>query len=388
MKIGIAGAGTMGQGIAQLAVSGGATVVVFDRHPPALAAFRPSVEKHLARNVEKGRMEARQMEDCLRRLSVSAELSCFADCEVVIEAITEDAGLKRGLLAEVEALVSPSALIASNTSSLSVTGLAAACKRPERVAGLHFFNPAPVMPLVEVVDAVQTSEETLVRGEQLVRGWGKTAIRVKDTPAFVVNRIARPFYGESLRLLDEGKANPATIDWAMKHCGGFKMGPFELMDFIGIDVNYAVTCSVFEAFSYDPKFRPSLSQRRLIDAGYLGRKTGKGFFDYGAHAADAAAVQDQQLAGEIFERVFVMMVNEAVDALFWRIAEPEAIEQAMTLGVNYPKGLLRWGEEFGLARVLMHLEQLRAEYGEERYRPSVLLKRMVQENRTFFGKAC
>ena len=199
-----------------------------------------------------------------------------------------------------------------------------------------------------------------------------------DTPGFIVNRIARPFYGESLRLLEEGIADVATIDWALREVGGFRMGPFELMDFIGNDVNYAVTTSVFEAFFYDPRYRPALTQRRLVEAGLYGRKRGRGYYDYREGATKPEPVQDSALGRRIVDRVVAMLVNEACEALHMRVASAADIETAMTKGVNYPKGLLAWGDEIGADQVLRRLEALQAEYGEERYRPSPLLRQRVR----------
>jgi len=384
MKIGIAGAGTMGQGIAQLAATAGEEVIVFDRAAGALSGLQPSIERILKRRVEKGQLKAPESKKILSNIRTASSLSEFSVCDVVIEAVTEDLAVKTKLLQELEQHIRPECILATNTSSLSVTSIGGACKKADRVLGIHFFNPAPLMPLVEIVQAVQSSDAVLAAGEELVKKWGKSPIRVKDTPAFVVNRIARPYYGEALRLLEEGVADVATIDWAMEHFGQFRMGPFELMDFIGIDVNYAVTESVFHAFYYDSRYRPSITQKRLVEAGHLGRKSGKGFYSYSEGAEKPEPKADNQLGTQIFERIRALLVNEAVEAVFWGIASPGAIEQAMTLGMNYPKGLLRWGEEFGLTRILGQLEQLQREYGEERYRPSVLLKRMVSRGEHFF----
>jgi 3-hydroxybutyryl-CoA dehydrogenase len=215
--------------------------------------------------------------------------------------------------------------------------------------------------------------------------WQKMPVLASDTPGFIVNRIARPFYGEALRILEEGIADAPTIDWAMKSLGGFRMGPFELMDFIGNDVNYAVTRSVFEAFFYDPRYKPSLTQRRLVESGFLGKKAGRGYSDYREGAPVREAKQDAAIGQAIFDRILAMLINEAVDAVLMGVASPGDIDLAMTKGVNYPKGLLAWANEIGLSTVLARLEALQAEYGEDRYRPSPLLRRMVRDGRQFFA---
>ena len=240
------------------------------------------------------------------------------------------------------------------------------------------------MKLVEVIPAVQTSEKTLKSTIKNISNWGKTIAVTKDTPGFIVNRVARPFYGESLRIYEEGIADFATIDWAMRSLGGFRMGPFELMDFIGNDINYTVTETVFEAFYYDPRYKPSFTQKRLSEAGFLGRKTGKGYYNYKEGAVNPKPNEDVGLAQKIFDRVLVMLINEAADALFWNIASAEDIDNAMTKGVNYPKGLLAWADEKSIDWCVMKLDALYEEYREDRYRCSPLLRRMNKEQNTFF----
>jgi 3-hydroxybutyryl-CoA dehydrogenase len=212
-----------------------------------------------------------------------------------------------------------------------------------------------------------------------VDGWGKTTVVASDTPGFIVNRVARPFYGESLRLLDEGLADAPTIDWALRELGGFRMGPFELMDFIGLDVNFAVTRSVYEQTFHDPRYRPSLTQQRLVEAGRLGRKSGRGFYDHAEGAARPEPTRDDALAARIFRRVIAMLVNEACDAVHWRVASPADVELAMTKGVNYPRGLLAWGDALGADAVLTEIEALHAGYLEDRYRPSPYLRRAARD---------
>lgn len=386
--VGIIGAGAMGSGIAQVALTRGHRVLLTDARPPALVQARDVMVQQLRREVEKGRLSADAASnalECLRIIEPVDRYTAFATCGLVIEAIVEDLGTKRATFEEVERVVEPSCVLATNTSSLSIASIANACERPERVLGLHFFNPAPVMPLVEVIAGVRTDPEVVSQARALVDAWGKTPVLAADTPGFIVNRIARPFYGESLRILEEGLADAPTIDWAMREIGGFRMGPFLLMDFIGHDVNYAVTESFWTAMYYDPRYRPSITQRRLVEAGWLGRKSGRGFYDYHTDAPPRPATEDRALGVAIVHRVVCMLVNEAVDAVMLRVATPEAIELAMTKGVNYPKGLLSWGEDIGLDRVLAEIERLRDESGESRYRPSPLLRRMVREGRRFFA---
>lgn len=387
LVIGVVGAGAMGGGIAQIALSRGHRVLLTDALASAVTRGQTQIEKNLAREVEKGRLGTADADAALGRLELvepDAGLSHFGDCDFVVEAIVERLDVKQATFTALEKVVAPECVLATNTSSLSIASIAAACSHPERVLGVHFFNPAPLLPLVELVPSIRTAPSVLANARALVERWGKTAVQAADTPGFIVNRIARPFYGEALRMLEEGVADVATIDWAMRQFGGFRMGPFELMDFIGHDVNYVVTESVWTAMYYDPRYKPSLTQKRLLEAGLLGRKSGRGFYDYGAEAVAPEPHRDDTLGTVIFRRTLAMLVNEAVDAVFLRVASPADIETAMTKGVNYPKGLLAWGEEIGLDRLLEHLEALQAETGEDRYRPSPLFRRMVRNRERFF----
>lgn len=378
--IGVVGAGAMGAGIAQVAAAACHRVVLADARPGAAASARDSIGAALAKLVEKGKLAADARTARLGRITfvdapLTGSLPAYSDCGVIIEAIVEELGAKRALFAALSGVVAPDAILATNTSSLSIASLASAAKNPERVIGIHFFNPAPVMPLVEIVPALTTSPAVTAAARALVDSWGKTTVVAADTPGFIVNRVARPFYGESLRVLEEGIADCATIDWAMRTIGGFRMGPFELMDFIGNDVNYAVTSSVFEGMFYDPRYRPALTQRRLVESGRLGRKTKLGYYDYRDGAAAPKPTEDRELAGRVVDRVLAMLINEAVEALNLRIATARDLDTAMIKGVNYPKGLLAWCDELGAAPVLELLDSLHAEYGEDRYRASPLLRR-------------
>jgi len=384
--VGVVGAGAMGSGIAQVALVHGHRTLVTDASLAAVHRVRDTIAASLQREVDKGRMTNDAMQAALARLElVEPEwgVGPLRECGLVIEAIVEELGVKEATFRALEQVVRPDCVLATNTSSLSIAAIAAGCNRPERVVGVHFFNPATVLPLVEVIAGVRTDPAVAGRVARLVDGWGKVTVRAADTPGFIVNRIARPFYGEALRMLEEGVADVATIDWAMKAIGGFRMGPFELMDFIGHDVNYVVTERVWTAMYFDPRYRPSLTQKRLLEAGLLGRKSGRGFYDYTPGAAAPEPVKDETLGTIIFRRTLAMLVNEAADALYLRIASAPDIELAMTKGVNYPKGLLAWGNEIGLEKLLDHLEALQHETGEDRYRPSPLLRRMVRNAERF-----
>ncbi|MEP7383865.1 MAG: 3-hydroxyacyl-CoA dehydrogenase NAD-binding domain-containing protein [Gemmatimonadota bacterium] len=384
--VGVIGAGAMGTGIAQVALKRGHRVLLTDALIPAVRKAEATIAAGLQRDVDKGRLTQDAMTaalGCLQLVDPEHGVGPFRDCHLVIEAIVERLEVKQATFQALEQVVAPDCALATNTSSLSIAAIGSACERPQRVLGVHFFNPATVLPLVEIVAGVRTDSEVADRVAAIVNGWGKVTVRAADTPGFIVNRIARPFYGEALRMVEEGVADMATIDWAMKVIGGFRMGPFELMDFIGHDVNYVVTEGVWTAMYFDPRYRPSLLQKRLVEAGLLGRKSGRGFYDYAEGAMPPVPVEDTTLGGIIVRRILAMLVNEAADALHLRIASAVDIDLAMTKGVNYPKGLLAWGNEIGLGRLLDHLEALQAETGEDRYRPSPLLRRMVRNAERF-----
>ncbi|WP_053978432.1 3-hydroxyacyl-CoA dehydrogenase NAD-binding domain-containing protein [Mangrovimonas xylaniphaga] len=384
MNVGIIGSGTMGSGIAQVAATAGCTVKLYDTNEAALEKARLSLEKILARLVEKGRIDTHEKLRIQSNIQYVDTLKELADSNLTIEAIVENLDIKKKVFSELESYVADDCIIASNTSSLSIASIAASLQKPERCIGIHFFNPAPLMQLVEVIPAVQTSKNVLDLAVKTISDWNKTVAVAKDTPGFIVNRVARPFYGEALRIYEEGIADFATIDWSLKTIGGFRMGPFELMDFIGNDVNYTVTETVFTSFYFDPRYKPSFTQKRLSEAGYLGRKTGKGYYDYSEGVEMPNPTENKELAQQIFDRVLVMLINEAADALFLNIASAEDIDNAMTKGVNYPKGLLAWADEKGIDWCEAKLDELYNEYHEDRYRCSPLLRKMNKENKSFF----
>ena len=384
--IAIVGAGAMGSGIAQVAAQAGYYVILLDSQQEALDRSHAALQKVAARQVVKNRWSLDESEAIQARIQRTAEFERVAECDLVIEAIVEDFRAKTDLFHFLEEHVKPSTILASNTSSLSITALAGTLRHPQRCIGLHFFNPAPLMALVEIVPALQTSHEVIELCQSWLMDWNKSAVIAKDTPGFIVNRLARPFYGEALRIAEEGEYGIQTIDAAMKAVG-FRMGPFELMDLIGNDVNYAVTCTVFEAFYFDPRYQPSLIQKQHVDAGWLGKKTGRGYYTYladGARKAEQVHADWNEAAfADISNRILALLINEAADALRLKIAKEQDLETAMTRGVNYPKGLLKWSNDWGISNVLSTLEDLQSTYGEDRYRPSPLLKKMAREGRAF-----
>ncbi|HAT1570807.1 TPA: 3-hydroxyacyl-CoA dehydrogenase [Kluyvera cryocrescens] len=455
--VAVIGGGTMGAGIVEVAASAGHPVRLYDISAEAITRAIDGIRQRLESRVSRGKLSAEQAQALLSRITPATELSQLADAQLVIEAASERLEIKQALFSQLAEICSASALLTSNTSSISITAIAAGIKHPERVAGLHFFNPAPVMKLVEVVSGLATSAEVVEQLCACVSRWGKQAVRCRSTPGFIVNRVARPYYAEAWRALEEQVASAEVIDAALRDGGGFPMGPLALTDLIGQDVNFAVTCSVFNAFWQDRRFLPSLLQQELAIAGRLGKKSGHGVYRWPVEtqpelaeptlAADAAAqvaisdnvtkldgvllletcgetalalsvrhgcpvvVYDHSAGdtvvlaasatnspaetdkaiyyfqqqgkkvlriadypGLLVWRTVAMLANEALDAVQKGVACAEDIDTAMRLGVNYPRGPLAWGESLGWGRVLRLLENLQQHYGEERYRPSALLR--------------
>lgn len=383
-KIGVVGSGAMGSGIAQTAACAMHAVVVVDSNAIALQKAQTSLQQTADKLFEKQKLTAEQVQHIKSGIVFATSIDALADCDLVIEAIIENIDIKKTVFSELEAKTKSTCILATNTSSLSITSIAAACKNPSKVIGIHFFNPAPVMPLVEIIPGIATDNDITASCRALITSWGKTTVLAKDTPGFIVNRVARPFYSEALRIYEEGIADMPTIDWAMKELGGFRMGPFELMDMIGHDVNYIVTETVWKQFYFDPRFKPALSQKRLLEAGFLGKKSGKGFYDYTTAAVTIEPKKDQELGKKILMRILSMLINEAADTLYLKVASAEDIDLAMTKGVNYPKGLLKWADELGIDKIAAQLAELRDFYEEDRYRISPLIKQKLQKGTGFY----
>ena len=364
----VVGAGAMGGGIAQVLVEAGWEVLLYDTQDASLENGIARVRGVWDKLVEKGKISDAQRSAYNQQLSAAYVLREAAEVSLVIEAIYENLDAKRSVFTTLDDLVREDCILATNTSSLSVSSIAAGVKHPERLIGLHFFNPAPLMPLVEIVPGIATDPAVVEACVAAVAAWGKVGVVAKDSPGFLVNRIARPFYGEALHLFEEQMADMATIDWALTELGGFRMGPFALMDLIGHDVNYVVTETVWKQFYYDPRFRPSLSQKRLLEAGWLGRKSGRGFYDYRNGASLPEPTRDEALGRAIVDRVVAMLINEAADAVYRGIGSESDVETAMLKGVNYPKGLIAWGREWGWTKVRDQIEALRERSGDTRYR--------------------
>ena len=372
MKIGIIGSGAMGTGIAQVALMGGEHVALFDTNEEALNRAKNNLDTQFSKLVEKGKITEERKTELASQVSFVRYMNDLADCDWVIEAIVEDLAVKKAVFAELDALLPKTSILATNTSSLSVTAIASACKHPERVWGVHFFNPAFIMPLVEIIPALQTDKERLSEIQTKINAWGKTTVVTKDLPGFIVNRLARPFYSEALRIYDEGLATFSEIDEAMRALH-FKMGPFELMDLIGNDVNYAVTESVFAANYFNPRYTPSTTQKRYVEAGWYGKKSKRGYYSYSEDSANQPASLNILSEEEIGKRILCMLINEAYEALRTGLASAEDLDLAMTKGVNYPMGLIAWGKDLGLDQVAWEMMKLSSKYGEDRYRLSPAL---------------
>ncbi len=375
----------MGSGIAQVAASNGCQVTIVDSSQPAIEYSQSKLKSILNRLVEKEKLNEEQSKSILAGIHWTTKMKKISYSFLVIEAIVENIEIKQELFSKMESLVSDDCILATNTSSLSVSKIASVCKLKSRIMGIHFFNPVPLMKLVEVIPTEETDKKLLLEVKSSLEGWGKSVVTVKDTPGFIVNRVARPFYGEALKIYEEGIADFATIDWAMKKYGGFRMGPFELMDYIGNDINYTATKAVYDGTNHDPRYKPSPTQKKMMDEGLLGRKSGKGYFDYSESAVNPEPQKNEKLGRKIFSRILAMLINAAADALNTSIATRDDIDIAMTTGVNYPKGLLKWADEIGIENVLKQLQELQSNSNDNRYQPSPLLIKMSQDNTIFYS---
>jgi len=403
----------MGSGIAQLACRSGARTLLHDPIPQALEQGLRRARDGLQKEAARGRLTETEAREAAERLQTVGDLAAFAPCELVIEAVTERLDLKHELYRQLSEIVGVECVLATNTSSLLVTAIAAGASNPERVVGMHFFNPAPIMRLLEVIAGVESSTAALALATATGEAMGKTVIRAHDGPGFLVNRCNRPFGLEALRILQEQIAEIETIDRIVRLEGGFRMGPFELMDLVGIDTGFEISKSFYEQSFHEPRWQPSPITARYVAAGLHGRKTGRGYYDYsrdpyrppdpdqnpnpnppGADAkvapaggADPRAVPaggadaNAPAGGGVLERILCQVINECAFALGEGVGSAEDIDTGMVLGLNYPRGPLAWADEIGLDRVVTVLDGLWEEYREERYRPAPELKRMVRAGR-------
>ena len=394
-RIGIVGGGTMGAGIAQLASANGCAVQLLEIDEATAQKAIDSIGKRFARQVEKRRMSEAEAADAMSRLTIAAGPGGLADCGFVIEAVVEDMGAKIEVLSAVRDAARGDTIFASNTSSLSITKLGEALGIAERFCGMHFFNPAPVMPLVEIIAGRGSDPKNVDRAAELAESWGKPVVRVNDTPGFIVNRVARPFYLESLRIVEERLASCDAVDLLIKEVAGFKMGPFELMDLVGIDVNYAVTCSVYEQSGRPARFKPSDTQKRLVEQGKLGRKTKIGFYSYERDKPEIAYRLDPEPvslkpalceaieavtqaagweidpdSGYVPARILCALMNEAALAEEQGVATEDDIDVAMKLGTNYPKGPLAWARAIGHEHVGLFLRAMNEAVDDDRFAPA------------------
>jgi 3-hydroxybutyryl-CoA dehydrogenase len=378
-RVGVVGAGTMGAGIAQIAALGGYETRLHDPVPAALEKGAARMRVALTKGAAKGLWSDREAEDASARAGAARHLEDLCECDLVIEAAPEDLELKRKLFGALSEACGATAILASNTSSLPVTEIAAEVPNPERVVGMHFFNPPALMKLVEVVATGSSSEAALAATTQVGRRMGRTPIRAKDSPGFIANRLARPFTLESLRILAEGVADAPTIDRVCRLGGGFRMGPFELIDLIGLDVNLSVARSFYRQGGEPERWRPSEIQERMVEEGRLGRKSGRGFYVYGdgSHRGPdpALSVEPPTLdraelakigpaAEAILPRLFAQIANEAAFALEEGIGTPGDMDTAMRLGFNWPRGPLELTELLGADRTVALLEELRTRRGD------------------------
>ncbi|MDV3222463.1 3-hydroxyacyl-CoA dehydrogenase NAD-binding domain-containing protein [Intrasporangium sp.] len=380
--VAVIGAGAMGAGIAQVAATAGHRVSLVDSVDGAAAAAVDRLGSSLERLVTQGRLTPDEADAAQARLTAARSVDELPACGLVIEAVPEDLSLKRKVFADLGATQPATTMLATNTSSIDIAAIAEAVIHPERVIGLHFFNPPPAMALVEVVHGANTSGRVLDAAVELMRTWGKTPVRCASTPGFIVNRVARPFYGEAQRMVEGGVADAATIDWILREKGGFPMGPLELTDFIGQDVNLAVGTSVWEQTGHDERYAPTEFQRRLVAAGRLGRKSGEGVYTYAADGARVGGDPDLDLAERLvggpvatdpLARTLAMLVNEAVDLVDRGDASEEDVDLAMVLGVRYPRGPIEWGREIGFDVVAGQITELDRAFPGGRYRPSPAL---------------